>query len=69
MGERGYRHERANIEADRPFIELEGVAGRRGDSGQHVWIYSTPEATAEEVSEARSAMQAEPSVARVEGLK
>lgn len=51
------------------FIDLEGVAGTRGDGGQHVCIYSTPDATAEEVSGALSAMPAEPSVARVERVR
>ena len=51
------------------FIDLDGVAGTRGDAGQHVWIYSTPDATSEEVSAALAAMKAEPSVARVEKVR
>ena len=51
------------------FIDLGGVAGTRGDGGQHVWIYSTPDATSEEVSAALAAMKAEPSVARVEKVR
>jgi hypothetical protein len=47
------------------FIELDGVAGTRGDAGQHVWIYSTPDASHSDVSAARAAMHAEPSVVRV----
>jgi hypothetical protein len=48
------------------FIELDGVAGTHGDAGQHVWVYSTPDATNAEVTAALAAMHAEPSVARVE---
>jgi len=48
------------------FIELEGGAGTHGDAGQHVWVYSTPDATDSEVSGVVAAMQAEPSVVRVE---
>ena len=51
------------------FIELEGVAATRGDGGEHVWIYSTPDATGAQVSAALSAMQAEPPVARVERVR
>ena len=51
------------------FIDLEGVAGTRGDAGQHVWIYSTPDATAAQVAAARSAMQTESAVARVETVR
>ena len=48
------------------FTDLKGVAGTRGDAGQHVWVYSTPDATARGVSAALSAMYSNPSVARVE---
>lgn len=51
------------------FIDLKGVAGTRGDAGQHVWVYSTPDATASEVSAALAAIRAEPSVARVEKVQ
>ena len=51
------------------FIDLEGVAGTRGDSGQHVWIYSTPDATAAQLSAALAAMHAESSVVRVEKVR
>lgn len=51
------------------FIDLEGVAGTRGDAGQHVWIYSTPDATGAQVSEALAAMHAESSVVRVEKVR
>jgi hypothetical protein len=51
------------------YIDLEGVAGTRGDSGQHVWIYSTPDASAAEVSAALSALHADPSVARIEKVR
>jgi len=51
------------------FIDLEGVAGTRGDAGQHVWIYSTPDATAAEVSAALSALHADPSIGRVEKVR
>src|SRR5262245_12108086 len=51
------------------FIDLEGVAGTRGDAGQHVWVYSTADATDSEVSAVLAAMHAEPSVARVEKVR
>ncbi len=51
------------------FINLEGVAATHGDTGQHVWVYSTPDATASQVSAALAAMHAEPSVARVEKVR
>lgn len=51
------------------FIDLEGVAGTRGDAGEHVWIYSTPDASAAEVSAALSAMHADRSVSRVEKVR
>jgi hypothetical protein len=51
------------------FIDLDGVAGTRGDAGEHVWIYSTPDATAEQVATARSALSAVPAVVRVEQVR
>ncbi len=51
------------------FIDLQGVAGTRGDGGQHVWIYSTPDATSADVNAALSAMHAEPSVGSVERVR
>lgn len=51
------------------FVDLKGVAGTRGDAGQHVWVYSTPDASDSEVSAVLSAMRAEPSVVRVEKVR
>jgi hypothetical protein len=51
------------------FIDLKGVASTNGDTGQHVWIYSTPDATTAEIRAAMSALRAEPSVVRVEKLR
>jgi hypothetical protein len=51
------------------FIELEGVAGTRGDAGQHVWIYSTPDATAEEVTAMMTALRASRAVAHIERVR
>jgi hypothetical protein len=53
----------------RKFTDLEGVAGTRSDAGQHVWVYSTPDATDSEVTSARAAMRAESSVARTEQVR
>lgn len=53
----------------RKFIHLESVAGTHGDAGQHVWVYSTPDATAAEVSAAVFALRADPSVVRVERVR
>ena len=47
------------------YFGLDGVAGTRGDAGRHVWVYSTPDATAAEVSAAMTALRADPSVVRV----
>jgi hypothetical protein len=51
------------------YFGLDGVAGTHGDAGQHVWVYSTPDATAAEVSAAMSALRADPSVLRVKRLR
>jgi len=51
------------------FIDLDGVAGTRGDAGHHVWIYSTPDATGAQVSAALAALHAESSVVRVEKVR
>lgn len=51
------------------YIDLEGVAGTRGDDGQHVWVYSTPDATAAEVAAALSALRMDPSVVRVQKVR
>ena len=51
------------------FIDLEGVAGTRGDAGQHVWIYSTHDATAEEVTAMMTAIRASRAVAHVERVR
>jgi hypothetical protein len=51
------------------YFDLEGVAGTRGDAGQHVWLFSTPDATATEVSAALSALRSDPSVVRVEKVR
>ena len=51
------------------FIDLDGVAGTRGDAGHHVWIYSTPDATGAQVSAALAALHAESSVVRVETVR
>jgi hypothetical protein len=51
------------------YFGLDGVAGTHGDAGRHVWVYSTPDATAAEVSAALSALRADPSVLRVKRLR
>jgi hypothetical protein len=51
------------------FIDLEGVAGTRGDAGQHVWIYSTPDATDPDISAALAAVHAVPAVDRIEKVR
>lgn len=51
------------------YFGLDGVAGTHGDAGRHVWVYSTPDATAAEVSAAMSALRADPSVVRVERVR
>jgi hypothetical protein len=51
------------------FVDLHGVAGTRGDSGQHVWVYSTPDASKADVAAAVVAMWSEASVVRVERVR
>ena len=48
------------------FIRVSGVWETRGDSGQHVWIYTTRDVTPAEVRAIRQDLGRDPSVASVE---
>ncbi len=37
----------------RRLVDFDGVAGTRGDSGEHVWIYSTTDVTAAQITTIR----------------
>ena len=51
------------------FIRLDGVWGTHGDSGRHVWIYSTTDATPGQVSAIRGRLGQLTSVLSVTQLR
>lgn len=50
-------------------MDLDGVAGTRGDEGEHVWVYSTSDARAADVSAAMDLLRADPSVVQVQWVR
>ena len=48
------------------FIRVSGVRATRGDSGQHVWIYTARDVTPAEVQAIRRDLSRDPLVASVE---
>ena len=51
------------------FIRLDGVWGTHGDSGRHVWVYITTDATPGQVSAIRQRLEQLPSVLSVTQLR
>lgn len=50
-------------------FRLDGVSGARGDSGSHVWVYSTGDVTSEQVAKIRERLESLPAVESVTRLR